>query len=431
MVASLLPKVGYNAPGNGAVVESALTHLSCTACGTELAADELHGTCPCCGGVLAAHYDLERARRTFHPDRFGARPWNLWRYAELLPVRDPRFRLTLGEGGTPLLAAERLARDLGLRQLWLKDESRNPTGSFKARGLAVAVSRAVELGAQAVALPSAGNAAAALSAYAARAGIPAYVFVPADTPRTILAECLAYGAHVYRVRGLITDCGRLVRRLAVERGWVDLSTLREPYRAEGKKTMGIELVEQLGWRIPDVIVYPTGGGTGIVGMWKAFSELEMLGLLGPERPRLVLVQPEGCAPLVRAFHEGVSTAAPWEHATTVAPGLRVPMTIGDRLVLDAVRRSGGTAVTVSDAALLEGMRLLARTEGLLVSPEAGATLAALLTLRDSGWLTPADEVVLFLTGSGLKHPELLPDAENCPVLDPDELEFTALNRETR
>lgn len=415
--------MGYNAPGKEAIVDSALTHLSCTACGAEFAADELHSTCSSCGGVLAACYDLERVRRTFHPDRLDERPWNLWRYAELLPVRQMRFRLTLGEGGTPLLTAERLARQLGLRQLWLKDESRNPTGSFKARGLAVAVSRAVELGAQAVALPSAGNAAAALSAYAARAGIPAYVFVPADTPRTILAECLAYGAQVYRVRGLITDCGRLVRRLAAERGWVDLSTLREPYRAEGKKTMGIELIEQLGWRVPDVIVYPTGGGTGIVGMWKAFSELEMLGLLGPERPRLVLVQPEGCAPLVHAFHEGRSSAAPWDHATTVAPGLRVPMTIGDRLVLEAVRRSGGTAVAVSDAALLAGMRLLASTEGVLVSPEAGATLAAILALRESGWLSPADEVVLFLTGNGLKHPELLPDADHCPVLDPDAPEF--------
>lgn len=241
------------------MLESTLTHLVCTGCQRTVSADEWHGTCPDCGHVLAARYDLERARRTFRPAELAARPWTLWRYAELLPVCDPRFRLTLGEGGTPLLPAPRLARTLGLRRLWLKDESRNPTGSFKSRGLAVAVSRAIELGARAVALPSAGNAAAALSAYAARAGIPAFVFLPMDTPPSIVRECLAYGARVYRVRGLITDCGRLVRRFAAERGWADLSTLREPYRAEGKKTMGFELVEQLGWRLPDVIVYPTGG----------------------------------------------------------------------------------------------------------------------------------------------------------------------------
>ncbi|MCS7051659.1 MAG: threonine synthase, partial [Thermomicrobium sp.] len=302
-------------------MESALAALRCTVCDLILDADEWHGTCPRCGGVLAAHYDLERARRTLRPQHLRERPWSLWRYSELLPVRDARHRLTLGEGGTPLIDAPRLAAELGLQTVRLKDESRNPTGSFKARGLAVAVSRAVELGARAVVLPSAGNAAAAASAYAARAGIPAYVFVPVDTPPTLVGECLAYGARVVRVRGLITDCGRLARRLAAERGWVDLSTLREPYRAEGKKTMGLELVEQLGWRVPDVLVSPTGGGTGIVGMWKAFAELEAMGLLGPERPRVVLVQPEGCAPLVRAFHAGATTAEPWEQAMTVAPGL--------------------------------------------------------------------------------------------------------------
>ncbi|MDW7982212.1 MAG: threonine synthase [Thermomicrobium sp.] len=401
-------------------MESALAALRCTVCDLILDADEWHGTCPRCGGVLAAHYDLERARRTLRPQHLRERPWSLWRYSELLPVRDARHRLTLGEGGTPLIDAPRLAAELGLQTVRLKDESRNPTGSFKARGLAVAVSRAVELGARAVVLPSAGNAAAAASAYAARAGIPAYVFVPVDTPPTLVGECLAYGARVVRVRGLITDCGRLARRLAAERGWVDLSTLREPYRAEGKKTMGLELVEQLGWRVPDVLVSPTGGGTGIVGMWKAFAELEAMGLLGPERPRVVLVQPEGCAPLVRAFHAGATTAEPWEQAMTVAPGLRVPATIGDRLVLEAVRRSRGEAVAVSDAAVLEGMQLLARTEGLLVSPEAGATVAAVRLLRATGWLGPSEEVVLILTGTGLKHPELLPSAEALPVIDPNE-----------
>ncbi|MCX7624374.1 MAG: threonine synthase [Thermomicrobium sp.] len=402
------------------MVESALVALHCSECGTALSPDALHGTCPRCGGVLLARYDLEGARRTFHPDALSTRPRTLWRYAELLPVRDPRHRITLGEGGTPLLPAPRLARSLGLERLWLKDESRNPTGSFKARGLAVAVSRARELGTHAVALPSAGNAAAALSAYAARAGLPAYVFVPADAPPMTVRECLTYGARVFRVRGLITDCGRILRRLAPERGWTDLSTLREPYRAEGKKTMGFELVEQLGWRVPDVVVYPAGGGTGIVGMWKAFAELEGLGLLDGQRPRLVIVQPTGCAPLVRAFASGADRAMAWEEARTVAAGLRVPATIGDRLVLEAVRRSGGTAVAVDDPALLEGMELLARTEGLLVSPEAGATVAALRHLRESGWLSGGDEVVLFLTGNGLKHPELLPANEPVPVLDPDD-----------
>ncbi|GBD19205.1 Threonine synthase [bacterium HR27] len=400
--------------------ESTLVSLACSQCCQRLEADALWNTCPACGGVLLAQYDLDRARRSFRPEALRDRPWNLWRYAELLPVRDPLYRLTLGEGGTPLLAAPRLARQLGLPKLWLKDEGRNPTGSFKSRGLAVAVSWARELGARAVALPSAGNAAAALSAYAARADIPAYVFLPADTPPTIVRECLAYGAHVFRVRGLITDCGRIVRRLAPLLGWADLSTLREPYRAEGKKTMGIELAEQLGWRLPDVIVYPTGGGTGIVGMWKAFDELAHLDLLGTERPRFVLVQPEGCAPLVRAFHSGAERAEPWDDATTLAPGLRVPATIGDALVLDAVRRSGGTAVAVSDREILDGMQLLARSEGLLVSPEAGATVAAVRRLREAGWLAGDEEVVLFLTGNGLKHPELLPDDTPVPILDPDD-----------
>lgn len=403
-------------------MESTLSHLCCSNCQAWYASEERLGTCPACGGVLLAQYDLGKAQKTFRPDQLRDRSWSVWRYAELLPVRRASFRLTLGEGGTPLLRASSLARSLGLRRLWLKDEGRNPTGSFKARGLAVAVSRAWELGARAVALPSAGNAAAALSAYAARAGLPAYVFVPLDTPPSIIGECRILGAQVSRVRGLITDCGAIVRQLATERDWVDLSTLREPYRVEGKKTMGLELVEQLGWRVPDVIIYPTGGGTGIIGMWKAFAELEQLGFLGPERPCLVIVQPEGCAPLVRAFASGARTAPPWENAQTCASGLRVPATIGDSLILDAVRQSGGTAVAVSDAALLAGMRRLAREEGLCVSPEAGATVAALLALREAGWLTPRDEVVLFLTGSGLKHPELFPSPEECPVLDPSSLD---------
>jgi threonine synthase len=335
-----------------------------------------------------------------------------------MPVRDPLHRLTLGEGGTPLLWGRRLGQALGLGRLWLKDESQNPTGSFKARGLAIAVSRAKELGARAVALPSAGNAAAAMSAYAARAGLPAHVFMPEDTPAAMLAECQAYGAHVVLVRGLIDDCGTVVRAGTQLFGWMDVSTLREPYRAEGKKSMGLELAEQLGWRLPDAIVYPTGGGTGIVGMWKAFEELERLGLIGRERPRMIVVQAEGCAPIVRAFRAGARHADRWTEVRTLAPGIRVPVTIGDYLILDAVRASQGTALTVSDEEMVEGGRLLARLEGLFVSPEAGATVAAARRLRESGDLGTDDEVVLFLTGSGLKHLELV--AGDYPVVDPDD-----------
>jgi threonine synthase len=401
---------------------SCLAGLRCTSCGEAYPADEIHTTCPACGKVLFAEYDLARAARTLTPEALSSRPWMLWRYHELMPVRDPASRLTLGEGGTPLLRAERLGQALGLSRLWLKDESQNPTGSFKARGLAAAISRAKELGARAVAIPSAGNAAAAMSAYAARAGLPAYVFMPEDTPAAMPAECRAYGARVFLVRGLINDCGRVVRAGTERFGWMDVSTLKEPYRAEGKKTMGMELAEQLGWRLPDAIVYPTGGGTGIVGMWKAFDELEQIGLIGPHRPRMIVVQAEGCAPIVRAFRAGVRHANPWPEARTIAPGIRVPVAIGDYLILDAVRASGGTAVTVSDEEMVEGVRLLARQEGLFVSPEAGATVAAAQRLRERGDLGRDDEVVLFLTGSGLKHLELVEG--DYPVLDPDDPELT-------
>jgi len=397
---------------------SCLAGLRCTSCGEAYPADEIHTTCPACGKVLFAEYDLARAGQTLTREALRSRPWTLWRYHELMPVRDPANRLTLGEGGTPLLRAHRLGQVLGLSRLWLKDESQNPTGSFKARGLAAAISRAKELGARAVAIPSAGNAAAAMSAYAARAGLPAYVFMPEDTPAAMPAECRAYGAHVFLVRGLINDCGRVVRAGTERFGWMDVSTLKEPYRAEGKKTMGMELAEQLGWRLPDAIVYPTGGGTGIVGMWKAFDELEQIGLIGPHRPRMIVVQAEGCAPIVRAFRAGVRHADPWPEARTIAPGIRVPVAIGDYLILDAVRASRGTAVTVSDEEMVEGVRLLARQEGLFVSPEAGATVAAARRLRESGDLGQGDEVVLFLTGSGLKHLELV--AGTYPVRDPDD-----------
>jgi threonine synthase len=372
-------------------------------------------TCLTCGKVLYARYDLAAAARTMTPAALCGRPWNLWRYAEIMPVQDARFALSLGEGGTPLHEAGSLGKLLGFDRLLVKDEALNPTGSFKARGLCAAISRAKELGATAVAVPSAGNAAAATAAYAARAGLPAIVAMPRDAPEAMKAACRAYGATVWLVDGLINDCGRVIRVGAAEYGWFDVSTLREPYRAEGKKTMGLELAEQLGWRLPDAVIYPTGGGTGIVGMWKAFAELETMGLIGPERPKMIVVQAEGCAPIARAFAAGSRHAEPWRDAATIAPGIRVPVAIGDYLILDAVRESGGTAVVVSEAEILEGMDLAARREGLFVSPESGAAFDAAKKLREQGFLGPSDETVIFSTGAGLMHVDLVPGQDT--VLD--------------
>jgi threonine synthase len=402
-------------------MSSCLTHLECTACGATYDPNQLIKTCPACGKVLYARYDLDRAAATMTPAALAGRPRNLWRYTEILPVKDPAHAISLGEGGTPIHTASTLGARIGLNRLLVKDEGLNPTGSFKARGLGMAVSRAGELGAGAVAIPSAGNAAAAMAAYAARAGMPAVVAMPADAPDVMKAECLAYGARVLLVNGLINDAGALIREGAARHGWFDVSTLKEPYRAEGKKTMGLELAEQLGWRVPDVIIYPTGGGTGIVGMWKAFDELEAMGLIDSRRPRMVVVQAEGCAPIVRAFEQGERHAPLWEHASTIAPGIRVPVAIGDYLILDAVRESRGTAITVSDAELQEGMRLAATLEGLLVSPESGAAFIAARSLRESGYLDADDEVVVFSTGSGLMHTDLI-DISSLPVIDPADLD---------
>lgn len=385
-----------------------LSHLECTNCGATFPADRLTTTCPRCSKVLFARYDLGAAARAMTSDVLRERPWNPWRYAEIMPVRDPRFALSLGEGGTPVHEAKRLGERLGFRRFLVKDEALNPTGSFKARGLCAAISRAKELGATAVAVPSAGNAAAATAAYAARAGLPAFVAMPKDAPQAMRAACRAYGAMVWLVDGLINDCGRVIRIGAAEHGWFDVSTLREPYRAEGKKTMGLELAEQLGWRLPDAIVYPTGGGTGIVGMWKAFAELEAMGLIGPQRPKMIVVQAEGCAPIARAFAAGARHAEPWRNAATIAPGIRVPAAIGDYLILDAVRASGGTAVVVTDGEILEGMDLAARHEGLFVSPESGAAFAGARKVRETGSLGADDETVVFSTGAGLLHVDLVP-----------------------
>jgi threonine synthase len=403
-----------------------MTHLECTRCSATYDARQLHRLSPCCEKPLYPRYDLAALRGTFTPDALRGREASLWRYAEVLPVADPAMRLTLGEGWTPLLAAPRLASRLGMAaaeaarpaaapmmvpahgamprgNVWLKDEGQNPTGSFKARGLVMAVARAKELGVSAVALPSAGNAGAAAAAYAAAAGLSCHVVVPKDTPRVIVEETRALGAHVELIDGLITDAGARVAAGAREHGWFDLSTLKEPYRVEGKKTMGYELYEQLGGRLPDVIVYPTGGGTGLVGMWKAFDEMEQLGWIGGERPRMISVQASGCAPIVRAYEQGVDSAEPWQDAHTYASGLRVPRAVGDFLILEAVRSSGGTAVAVSDEAMAEAVQWIGGDTGVFAAPEGGAVAAAVPLLLAQGVIAADDEVVLFITGSGLKY----------------------------
>jgi threonine synthase len=391
------------------VWRSYLQNLECTSCGRQFDADLPHGVCPNCGQVMFARYDLAALENAIVPDDFRSRSWDMWRYRELLPVRNKANAVTLGEGMTPLLRVNgRVSAALGFGggRLRIKDEGTNPTGSFKARGMAAAISRAKELDITEVALPSAGNAGSAAAAYAAAAGIKVHVAVPRDVPARNLDDMQASGADVILVDGLIDDAGRLVHALAAERGWFELATLKEPYRQEGKKTLGFELAEQGGWGddcLPDVIVFPTGGGTGIVGMWKAFDELGALGWIGPKRPRMVVVQSSGCAPLVRAFEKGAEHAERWEHATTIAAGLRVPSAIGDYLVLKAIRDSGGTALAVSDDDLQAGQLDMAREVGIDTCPEGGATWAALKQLRKSGFLAGDEDCVLFATASGVKY----------------------------
>ncbi|MEJ2720968.1 MAG: threonine synthase [bacterium] len=383
-----------------------LTHLECSLCGRTYDPDQLWNLCPSCARPLVARYDLATARQELDRDAVARRSENLWRYHELLPVRDPRFALNLGEGFTPLFHAERLAAQLGFAGLYIKDEGNNPTGSFKARGLGVAVSRAYELGATSLSVPSAGNAACAMCAYAAHAGLEAHAYMPRDVPPPFIAECRALGAAVTLIDGVITDCGRAAVDEAKTYGRFDLSTLKEPYRLEGKKTMGYEVAEQMGWTLPDVMIYPTGGGTGLVGMWKAFDELEALRWIGPKRPRMVVVQSDGCAPIVTAFEKGADFAEPWQDASTVADGLRVPAAVGDFLILRALRASNGTAVAVSDESMLESANLIGKTQGLFVAPESGATLAAFTKLREIGWVQNDERVVLFSTGNGAKYAHL-------------------------
>jgi threonine synthase len=389
-----------------------LTHLQCGSCRQVQNADELHNLCPECGKPLLARYNLTAVRDTVDRERLREREHTMWRYAEVLPVSDARHALTLGEGCTPLILARRLATELGFRKLYIKDEGMNPTGSFKARGLSAAVSRAHELGVRALSIPSAGNAAGAMSAYAARAGMEAHVYMPSDVPQPFIAECKALGAHITLIDGVITDCARAAAVDNEKHDRFDVSTLKEPYRVEGKKTMGYEIAEQLDWQLPDVIIYPTGGGTGIVGMWKAFDEMERLGWIGAKRPRMVSVQAEGCAPIVRAFRAGAESAVPWMDAKTIADGLRVPAAVGDFLILRAIHASNGTAVAVSDEEMMDGCRLFGRTQGLFTSPESGATLAAFMRLRDKEWIEDDDSVVLFNTGSGYKYAHLFTDGDS-------------------
>lgn len=379
-----------------------VTHLYCSACGKTWEPQRLYNLCDC-GKPLLVAYDLARASRTMTREALAGRESSLWRYREVLPVTSDLNKVSLGEGMTPLIRAQRLGQVLGMRSLYVKDEALNPTASFKARGMAVAVSMAKELGVTKLAVPSAGNAAGALAAYASAAGIEAHIFMPKDTPTANVIECRQMGASVTLIDGLITDCGRIVAERKEVEGWFDVSTLKEPYRVEGKKTLGYEMAEQFRWSLPDVIMYPTGGGTGLIGMWKAFDEMERLGWISAKRPRMVSVQAEGCAPIVRAFAAGANAGAEISNAYTIAAGLRVPKAIGDFIMLDILRKSGGSAVSVPDVELLAAVAEIGKAEGIFASPEGAACLPALKRLLDRGEVGRDENVVLFNTASGLKY----------------------------
>jgi threonine synthase len=382
-----------------------VTHLECAACGTNYEARRLHNLCTKCGKPLLVRYDLEQAARSLTKESLKDRGPDLWRYREVLPVDHDKNVVTLGEGFTPLLHCARLGPEIGLNHLYIKEEGQNPTQSFKARGMTAAVSMAKELGVSKLAVPSAGNAAGALAAYAASAGLEAHIFMPRDTPRANVIECEQTGAHVTLMDGLITDCGAEVGRRKEAEGWFDVSTLKEPYRIEGKKTMGYELAEQFDWKLPDVIIYPTGGGTGLIGMWKSFDEMEQMGWISSKRPRMITVQAAGCAPIVRAFEEGKRFAEEFPNAHTTASGLRVPKAIGDFLIIDALRASGGTAVAVTDEELIAATKEIGAAEGIFCAPEGAACLPALKMLLAKGLVKSDEQVVLFNTGSGVKYLE--------------------------
>jgi threonine synthase len=383
---------------------SFLSYLQCSGCGKEYAHLEIHTFCPDCQSPLLSLYDLSQVRQQVDRDEISHRKKGMWRWSEMLPVLNAENQIFLGEGDTPLLSLPRLEQELGLSQLYVKDESSNPTGSFKARGLAAAVSKAKELGVEKVIIPTAGNAGGAMAAYAARAGLKAHIFMPKDTPHANIEESRMAGAEVVLVDGLISDAAGMAGVKARAEGWFDVSTFKEPYRVEGKKVMGYELAEAFDWELPDVIIYPTGGGTGLVGMWKAFEELEQLGWLeNVRRPRMVSVQAEGCAPVVKAFQAKASFCDFWTNAHTLASGLRVPKSFADHLILKDIYESNGTAIAVSDEAILDAQNQLAKLEGIFAAPEGAATLAALKELIQQKWVQPEERIVLFNTGSGLKY----------------------------
>lgn len=375
-----------------------IAFLQCSKCGEQLSAEQPRTVCPRDAGSLYVRYQLEEIRKTFTRESLAGRPATMWRYAEVLPSADP---VTLGEGFTPLIPSRVTANT------FIKDEGLNPTGSFKARGLSAAVTMARAYGLKKVAIPSAGNAAGALAAYAAAAGLEAHIFMPKDVPQANLVECQSYGAQVTLVDGLIGDCARIIGERKENEGWFDISTLKEPFRVEGKKTMGYEVAEQMGWKLPEAIIYPTGGGVGLIGMWKAFDELQALGWIGPKRPKMIAVQSTGCAPIPKAWDEGKPVSEPWPHAATVAAGLRVPKAYADYIILDILKQSAGTAVAVSDDELMRALADWAKDEGIFAAPEGAASLAAYRRLRASGFLKASDTVVLYNTGSGLKYIDVI------------------------
>ena len=383
-----------------------VTHLECANCGGRYAAGEVHNLCTACGKPLWVRYDLEAVKRRLRKQDLLDRPSTLWRFLELLPVADPAHIVSLGETATPILAAPRLAAYFGMSELLIKDESRLPTGSFKARGMALAVTMANQFGLKKLAVPTAGNAGGAMATYAARAGIRSWVFMPEDTPAINKKECHLAGARTYTVNGLIDDCGSIVARGEKEKGWFNVSTLKEPYRIEGKKTMGLELAEQLGWELPDVILYPTGGGTGLIGMWKAFGELEQMGWLNSTRkPRMIACQSTGCAPIVSAFQQGKRFAERCADASTIASGIRVPSAVGDFMIIDAIRESGGVAMAAPEEDISDWMRMSASSDGIAICPETAVCLGVLEQLIDSGAIARNERVVVFNTGAAQKYPE--------------------------
>ena len=383
-----------------------LIDLVCTKTDKAYSKDQLWNLSPEADAPLFARYDLDAVAKVMRREKLAERVPTMWRYAEVLPVEGEQFQVSLGEGFTPLLQATSLGREIGVPKLYIKDEGLNPTGSFKARGMSAAISRAAELGAQAIAIPSAGNAGGATAAYAARAGLPAHIFMPKDVPQANYIECKVLGAHVELIDGLISDCGKIVASRKEAEGWFDISTLKEPYRVEGKKTMGYELAEQFDWELPEVVIYPTGGGTGLIGMWKAFDEMEQMGWIGSERPRMISVQAAGCAPIVRAYRAGDTHAEPWINVETIAAGLRVPAAVGDFLMLKAIRDSGGCALSVTDEELMASASKMAAAVGSFPAPEGAATLSALEKLVAKNLVNERERVVLFNTGTGLKYIEL-------------------------